>query len=240
MDLMPNQLSNLTQYVDNKLSMDKHKINLTKIYNRTYEEANKSLSKSNEFYQRVQNNKIFAKRNNKCEEQYYIDKVNNIIRRKLGSIHDRPNLSSKINPYYSITARNHKVNIAKCQQISKEKIKNENLVFGIRLKSRPPYISASSLEKAYLKVKEVKERQKCINIPNLQKLSQRLISQSPVHQQMLEYKKLQGKLIIIRVPDFALPTIPKRVKQAADSDLNIQTERNITKESERTDVSKPN
>lgn len=193
MDILPSQITNLTQYVDKKLSMDKHKINLISIYNRSFEEANKNLSKSNEFYLRVQNNKKIARRNNREEEQYYTEKVNSILGKKLGDIHSRQNSSIKLNPYYSVTAKNLKANIAKCQYLNKQRINTENAIFGVRLKSRPPFINANKLEKSYNKIREVKERQKYINIPNLQKLSIRLISQSPIHQKIMEFKNLQGK-----------------------------------------------
>lgn len=236
MDNLPSQISNLAQFVDNRLAMDQHKINLMNIYNRSYKETSKSMSKSNEFYLRVQNNKKFARRNNREEEQYYTEKVNCILGKKLGEIHSRPNASIKINPY-SVTAKNLKANIAKCQYLNQERIQNENIVFGIRLKSRPPFISTNKLEKSYLKMKEGKERQKYINIPNLQKLSQRLINQSPIHQKMIEYKRRKFNNKFYNLSAFlpAMTQIPNRLKTSA-TEINISFNRNLTKESDFSNV----
>ncbi len=89
------ECNDVTHYVDNKLSLERHKINLMKIYNRPYEETNKNIQKSHVFNKRVIHNKFFSRKNIQAIEQYYIDKENLILKKNLSSIEKRTNLSIK-------------------------------------------------------------------------------------------------------------------------------------------------
>ncbi len=188
------EYSNLTSYIDNKLSFERHKINLYKIYNRNYEQINKAVTKSHEFNKRVINNKIFTKKNNEEIEQFYINQENNVLLKKLSSINKRANLSVKPNKYAWETLNFHKKNIEKCREIYLNDLTKENKDFGLRIQKKKPFITARKLETEYDEnVKVVKTTRK-LNLPVLEKLKNKLIQQSPVHKQMVGIKSRICKL----------------------------------------------
>lgn len=85
-------LNNVTKYIENTLSFERHKINLLAIYNREYN----LNSKSHEFMQRMLNNKKFSKIKVQEELDYYINKQNLILSKKINEISSRPNVRGKI------------------------------------------------------------------------------------------------------------------------------------------------
>lgn len=84
--------SNVTKYIENRLSIERHKINLLSIYNREYN----LNSKSHVFNQRVLNNKKFSKVKVQEEIDYYINKQNIFLSKKIHEINSRPNVSKKV------------------------------------------------------------------------------------------------------------------------------------------------
>ena len=82
-------LNNVTKYIENKLSIERHKINLLNIYNRNNPY---NLTNENIYNQRVLNNKKFSKLKVKFEENYYIDKQNKLLSKKISEINGRENV----------------------------------------------------------------------------------------------------------------------------------------------------
>lgn len=83
------EINNVTKYIENKLSIERHKINLLEIYNR---KSLQDMNKENVFVNRVLNNKKISRIRVKEEENYYINIQNELITRKLNSISKRPNV----------------------------------------------------------------------------------------------------------------------------------------------------
>lgn len=84
------ELGNVTKYIENRLSLERHKVNLFNIYNRN---NFKELDKSVIFINRVLHNKRFSKIKVKEEENYYINKQNDILTKKIHDINSRANVS---------------------------------------------------------------------------------------------------------------------------------------------------
>ena len=188
------ECNDVTHYVDNMLSLERHQINLIKIYNRSYEETNKNTQKSHVFNKRVIHNKFFSRKNIQAIEQYYIDKEYLILKKNLRSIEKRPNLSIKINPYVTNTLKQFEKNIGICKNIYIESLNKSNEFIGNRLINKKSYIDVKKFEKEYYTSKLVTSRAKTYHKPNLEKLGKKLINQSPIHKQIVSMKDNQSIL----------------------------------------------
>ena len=82
-------LNNVTKYIENKLSIERHKINLLNIYNRPNPH---SSTVEIMLKKRILNNKKFSKYKIKQIEKYYIEKENNLLHKKLTNISWRQNV----------------------------------------------------------------------------------------------------------------------------------------------------
>lgn len=188
------ECNDVTHYVDNMLSLERHKINLIKIYNRSYEEQNKDTQKSHVFNKRVIHNKFFSRKNIQAIEQYYIDKENLILKKNLKSIEKRPNLSIKINPYVTETLKQFEKNMGICKNIYIENLNKSNEFIGHRLINKKSYIDVKKFEKDYYNSKLVTSKAKTFHKPNLEKLGKKLINKSPIHRQIVSMKDNQSIL----------------------------------------------
>eukprot|EP00340_Litonotus_pictus_P001046 CAMPEP_0170515532 /NCGR_PEP_ID=MMETSP0209-20121228/1962_1 /TAXON_ID=665100 ORGANISM="Litonotus pictus, Strain P1" /NCGR_SAMPLE_ID=MMETSP0209 /ASSEMBLY_ACC=CAM_ASM_000301 /LENGTH=304 /DNA_ID=CAMNT_0010800069 /DNA_START=1 /DNA_END=915 /DNA_ORIENTATION=- len=177
------EINNVTRYIDNKLSVERHKLNLLHIYNRS---SSKDLNKSNVFVQRVLHNKKYSKLKVRAEENYYINQENFKMGLKIKDINNRVNHSIKVNPFASKTLFNINNNVDKIREIEQEKIVKDNYLLGLRIQAKQPHINSKKYEDDYFKNKNIIVHAKNFNLPKLHKIGNRLMDKSPIHQILMK------------------------------------------------------
>lgn len=80
-------MNNLTTFIDNQMSNERHKLNLVNIYQRKDDYAKDYT------LDRLIRNKLLSKENVKKEDQYYVNRENEILKKKLNKIFYRENVS---------------------------------------------------------------------------------------------------------------------------------------------------
>lgn len=186
------EINNLTKYLDNQISYERHKIKLNKIYSRPIEKKQDGTEKTHEFFLRVLNNKKFARRNNKEEELYYINLENEMHKKKLETIKNKHSNLSKENPYCMETLRKIQINVAKCRKLYQDKINKENIFFGNRILTRKSHVNTVKLEKEFNETKNMKNKQKNFALPALKKIGEKIIQNSPVRKRLIQTLREKG------------------------------------------------